>query len=721
MSLIQTQAGASAAEVKRLSQAVIEMSPQVGLGPEALAQGLYHIESAGIRGAKALDLLKVAADGAAVGHADLQTVTQALIASTVSGIKGVHSMSDAMGILNGIVGSGDVRMEALAKSFGSGILSTASVFGLSLQDVGAAMATLTDNAMPAQQAATRLRMTISMMGAPSAAAQKVMKSLGMSALEMGNDMRSGGIVKALEDLKAHLAGLSKGQQALDLSRMFGGGQTSSALLLLLTQLDRVKSKFGEISGGAQQFGAAVTATHETAAYQMKQLAASFDSIQTAIGTAALPVMSQFLGMLTPVITGIANWAAKNPQLAATIIAVAGGVGALTAAIAILSAALAANPIVLAIMAVVAAVALLAIAWQKDWGGIREKFAAVIAALRPVFSSLVAALGDVARWAEDLFKRISTNHDVITALQVGLNAVWTVLSALGSVLATVVAAIGQFFTWLVKDTPAVSILQAAVGELVHGFQTLWQAGENVVATIQKMLDLAGQASKAVGSIPGMGLAGGVASNVGGAIGNVLNMLPHFASGGMVNGPTLAIVGEAGPEAIIPMSGLSTRASSTAIGVASATSGVSAAQRAVELAALRLKDAQIRLAEVEDRHYKSAVTRANAIMAAQASLLASQDNLKNAQDRLTLMHDKLGLAEQKALGSGTTMNVGGSVTIPVGSVPIGTAPGGVGTVATTAPTYEIQVYLDSTPITNAVTKVLFKQIQRKAGPAVAGSPF
>jgi hypothetical protein len=32
------------------------------------------------------------------------------------------------------------------------------------------------------------------------------------------------------------------------------------------------------------------------------------------------------------------------------------------------------------------------------------------------------------------------------------------------------------------------------------------------------------------------------------------IPKLASGGIVNGPTLAIVGEAGPEAVIPLTGL-----------------------------------------------------------------------------------------------------------------------------------------------------------------------
>jgi hypothetical protein len=41
-----------------------------------------------------------------------------------------------------------------------------------MNDFGAALATITDNATPADEAATRLRMTVSLMSAPSHAARR---------------------------------------------------------------------------------------------------------------------------------------------------------------------------------------------------------------------------------------------------------------------------------------------------------------------------------------------------------------------------------------------------------------------------------------------------------------------------------------------------------------------------------------------------------------------
>ena len=91
MTLVQTQAGASAAEVQKMTTAVLGLAPTVGIGPDQLSAGLYHVESAGIRGAKALNLLTIAAEGAKVGNADLESVTNALIAEVNSGVGGVST------------------------------------------------------------------------------------------------------------------------------------------------------------------------------------------------------------------------------------------------------------------------------------------------------------------------------------------------------------------------------------------------------------------------------------------------------------------------------------------------------------------------------------------------------------------------------------------------------------------------------------------------------
>lgn len=88
MEMLRTQTGASRSEVDRMTKGVIRMAASVGTSPQQLALGLYHVESAGLRGAKALSALRVAAEGAKIGGANLEDVTNGPNAAIVSGIGG---------------------------------------------------------------------------------------------------------------------------------------------------------------------------------------------------------------------------------------------------------------------------------------------------------------------------------------------------------------------------------------------------------------------------------------------------------------------------------------------------------------------------------------------------------------------------------------------------------------------------------------------------------
>ena len=128
MTRIQTQAGESTQDVAALSKGVLGMAASVGTTPTVLADAAYHIASIGkgsLTTAQQLNILRTSAEGAKVGGADLVDVTNALDAAVVSGIKGVHNYSNAMGVLNATVGAGDMSMQDLADAMGTGILAAA--------------------------------------------------------------------------------------------------------------------------------------------------------------------------------------------------------------------------------------------------------------------------------------------------------------------------------------------------------------------------------------------------------------------------------------------------------------------------------------------------------------------------------------------------------------------------------------------------------------------
>ena len=97
-------------------------------------------------------------------------------------------------------------------------------------------------------------------------------------VESRQDLRSGGIVSALSDLKQKFteAGANANQQGLILTRAFGGRQ-STGISILLDQLDRLKAKTAAVGKGGKDFGADYLATTHTLGFQMDQLKATVAS------------------------------------------------------------------------------------------------------------------------------------------------------------------------------------------------------------------------------------------------------------------------------------------------------------------------------------------------------------------------------------------------------------------------------------------------------------
>lgn len=300
MKKVQTQAGASAKDVSVLSKGVLELGKTAQQGPQALSEAMFHLKSVGMDNADALKSLKVASDLAAVGGSNLEETTNALAGAWRTGIKGAQSFSQAAGTVNAIIGAGNMTMQQFTEAIGTGILPSAKSFGLSLNQVGAALALMTDEGVPAVDAATRLRMSFSLLGAPSAAADKQLKKIGLTGLDLAKAMRgSDGIIGAVSLLKTHLdkSGMSAAQTSQLLSRAFGGGKSDSAILTMLNNLDVLRKKQDQVNASTGKFGAAVVAQRKTVAAQLGILKSNLDVFAIEAGTKLLPPITAFVGFI----------------------------------------------------------------------------------------------------------------------------------------------------------------------------------------------------------------------------------------------------------------------------------------------------------------------------------------------------------------------------------------------------------------------------------------
>jgi len=107
-------------------------------------------------------------------------------------------------------------------------------------------------------------------------------------------------------------------------------------------------------------------------------------------------------------------------------------------------------------------------------------------------------------------------------------------------------IGLIIIGIAALVAAFVVLEKKFGVVSKAAEFLGNAFKQyIISPLKAALDLVGKVIGALGKIPGV-------SSIAGAVGGLVGKIPGLADGGIVTGPTLAVVGEAGPEAVIPLS-------------------------------------------------------------------------------------------------------------------------------------------------------------------------
>lgn len=299
---------------------------------------------------------------------------------------------------------------------------------------------------------------------------------------------------------------------------------------------------------------------------------SFANLQEGIGQALTPAFNKLAETLMPVIERFSTWANNNPDLLAKIIMIGGALAGIISAIGILGMVLPSiiagfsalgvilgilfSPIGLiigAILALIAVGVLLYKHWDEVsafamniWNGLANFFQGVWDVIKQIFSVAVALILGIVITAFDAMG--IDIFDVIERIKTALTVAWDWMNGVFTKISNAIVAgfnfISSFFKTATKPlSDAWSALWGAIGGTV---MSVWEGIKNTIKSginwiidkinwfIRKANDIAKVGANAVGiKIP------------------AIPEIPLLAEGGIVNRPTLAMVGEAGPEAVVPL--------------------------------------------------------------------------------------------------------------------------------------------------------------------------
>jgi hypothetical protein len=246
---------------------------------------------------------------------------------------------------------------------------------------------------------------------------------------------------------------------------------------------------GAMSVLADTFGGDAAAAADTAEGRFKRLSIGLAETKESIGAALLPAIQAVL----PFIERLGTWAQENTT---TFLIVGGAIAGIATAILAVNFAM------------------------KAWTAATTAFTAVqaafnaVMALNPIFL-LVA-----------LFVAVGA---ALVILQLKFNIFGKVFEGVGKIAGTVFDGIKTGFGVVVDAvTGYVKTLVGIYKGLFNGIASIWNS------TVGKL------SFKIPGWVPGLGGKGFDVPEI-----------PMLAEGGIVNGPTLAMIGEAGPEAVIPL--------------------------------------------------------------------------------------------------------------------------------------------------------------------------
>lgn len=375
-----------------------------------------------------------------------------------------------------------------------------------------------------------------------------MSSAGFGSVESASTM----LGKALEDPEKGITALGKAgvtfsdDQKAAIKAFLDSGDKAGAMGIILDNVE------GQVGGVA-----------EASATAGDKMSVAFGETEEAVGQALLPAFEA----LAPILQTVARFVQENSTWLVPLIA---AVAAITIGVWAWNAALAANPIILVTLAIAALVAGLVLAYQNvDWfrAIVDTMAAAVVTAFQwlwgviqtvfdglktgfdfvmGIFQTFLGVVQSVFGWIADHWQLllailtgpfgiavglIASNWDAIKGgIQRAIDFVRNIMSTVGEIIAAP-------FRWAADQiTSIVDGIKSGFSSAFDFLKGIW----NHFADFWNGVEL---------EIPGITMPGPIPNIPGFTLG--LPDLPHFAAGGVVTRPTLGLLGESGPEAVVPL--------------------------------------------------------------------------------------------------------------------------------------------------------------------------
>lgn len=565
MTLTNSTMGNTAEEAKLLNDAMKEAAANSTYGMKDAATASLNFARAGLDATQAANTLAPAMALAAGEGGNLDTVSGGLVA-TINGFgdsfenAGTYADVFANACNNSAL---DVDSLSHAMSVAAPIFSAA---GYEVNDAALYMGIMANNGIEADKAANSLKTGMARLIKPTEEASDWMTELGIEVTNADGSMKSSTEVQ--QSLHDAFGALSESEQIAAASAIFGKNQMAPWLALINT----APGKVDELSEALGTEGTAMQMQED----MMSGFAGSLEKIKSGIDVAATSLGEALAPMLQIVANGIQKlvdgFNGLSPATQTTIAVI----GVIAAAI---------GPLLLVIGALVSAVGTL----MTSWGAISGALAVItgpigiaVAAIAAIVAAMVLAYNKSAqfRLAVDQLLNVikSAFIPVFAAAKKMVGELWktfvdtaatvgTVMAPAIKALLPVIKMVATFMAGRLKAaftiiTVAAKLISAAIKGIAIVFSGVVTKVAGLVNSLKNKFESVAKAFKRMFSggikAPHVPLPHFAIKPPGWKIGDLVKgkipslSVDWYAKGGIFTRPTvLTGVGEAGPEAVVPL--------------------------------------------------------------------------------------------------------------------------------------------------------------------------
>lgn len=273
-----------------LEKQVLKLAGKTAQAPQTLAEGLYDLVSSGFNSSQSMKILAASAKAATAGLTTTEVSTKAVAAVLNAYHRPAADAANVSDVLFQTVNKGVISFDELASTIGD-VLPFASSLGVSVNQVGASISTMTKAGISAPETMTRIKSVMEAFIKPSDDMAKAIKATGASSGEAL--VKQKGFQGALE---ATIGTTDKSKGAV--AKLFPNIRALGGALALTGRnangAEKDLRSFKDVTGATDT---ALKEQKKSISYAWSEIKSKITAASISVGSAFIPAVADGFGKL----------------------------------------------------------------------------------------------------------------------------------------------------------------------------------------------------------------------------------------------------------------------------------------------------------------------------------------------------------------------------------------------------------------------------------------